>query len=217
VVLASRSRACLAGLYALTPDLADTLPLLQRVRAALAGGAAAIQYRNKAASPALRWVQARALREICTDASVFLIVNDDVELAASVAADGVHLGRDDATVVAARERLGAEAIIGASCYDSLERAQSAIEAGADYIAFGSFYASSVKPHAARPTPDLLSSAKRRWDIPLVAIGGITPDNAARLIAAGADAVAVMTAVFNAADVRAAARAFTSLFQRSSTN
>ena len=217
MALVSRSRVGLAGLYALTPDLADTLPLLQRVRAALAGGAAAIQYRNKTASPALRWVQARALREICADASAVLIVNDDVELAASVAADGVHLGRDDASVAAARQRLGPNAIIGASCYDSLERAQSAFEAGADYIAFGSFYASSVKPDAVRATPELLSSAKRRWDIPLVAIGGITPDNAVPLIAAGADAVAVMTAVFKAADVRASARAFANLFRPRSTN
>jgi thiamine-phosphate pyrophosphorylase len=211
--VASRSRASLAGLYALTPDLADTPLLVQRVRAALVGGAAAIQYRNKTASPALRWEQARALREICSAAGAFLIVNDDIELAAGAGADGVHLGRDDGPLIAARQRLGRDAIIGASCYDSIERAQSAVDAGVDYIAFGSFYASSVKPDAACAAPFLLTAAKRRWDLPVVAIGGITPENAAPLIAAGADAVAVISAVFGAADVAAAARAFAPLFRR----
>jgi thiamine-phosphate pyrophosphorylase len=203
----------LAGLYALTPDLADTSLLVERVRAALAGGAAAVQYRNKTASPTLRLKQAHALREICSDAGVSLIVNDDVELAAGAGADGVHLGGDDGSLVAARERLGRDAIIGASCYDSMGRAQSAIDAGVDYIAFGSFYASSVKPDAVCAAPDLLSAAKRRWDVPVVAIGGITPANAAPLIAAGADAVAVISALFSAADVMAAARAFAALFRR----
>ncbi len=213
MALASRSRPALAGLYALTPDFADTPVLVQRVRAALAGGAAAIQYRNKTASPALRWEQARALREVCSGAGVALIVNDDVDLAVGAGADGVHLGGEDGSLIAARERLGRNAIIGASCYDSMERAQSAIDAGVDYIAFGSFYASSVKPEAVCAAPGLLSAAKSRWDVPVVAIGGITPANAPTLIAAGADAVAAISAVFSAADVAAAARAFAALFRR----
>lgn len=201
----------MSGLYALTPDLADSRLLEESVKSALAGGASAIQYRNKRAPETLRRDQARALRRICTAASAPLIVNDDVELAAEVEADGVHLGRDDADVAVARRRLGAQAMIGVSCYDSLARAQDAVETGADYIAFGSFYGSKVKPEAVRATPGLITEAKRRWAVPVVAIGGITAQNAAPLLAAGADAVAVISAVFDADDVEAAARSFAALF------
>ncbi len=205
------SRPPLAGLYALTPDAADTRRLDGQVRAALAGGATAIQYRNKSAAPALRLGQARALREACTAVGATFIVNDDVDLAGSVGADGVHLGRDDGTVAAARRRLGAQATIGVSCYDSLALAKAAVDAGADYIAFGSFYVSTVKPDAVRASTTLLSAAKQRWKIPVVAIGGITAANAPPLIAAGADALAVISAVFDVPDVQAAARAFAELF------
>jgi thiamine-phosphate pyrophosphorylase len=197
------------GLYALTSGLTETRVLASKVRAALAGGASAIQYRNKEASAALRLEQAMALRDI--SAGVPLIINDDVELAAAVAADGVHLGRDDAGVAAARARLGRRALIGVSCYDSLERAQAAVDAGADYIAFGSFYGSRVKPDAVRAPRSLLSEAKRRWRVAVVAIGGITPDNAPLLLAAGADAIAVISALFDADDVEAAARCFSRMF------
>jgi Thiamine monophosphate synthase len=134
-------------------------------------------------------------------------------LAYAVDADGVHLGRDDASIANARRQLGPAAIIGASCYDSLERAGEAVEAGADYIAFGSFYASTVKPEAPRVKPSLLTAAKARWNVAVVAIGGITPACAAPLITAGADALAVITAVFEASDVEAAARAFAEAFAR----
>lgn len=197
------------GLYALTPGLTDTRVLTAKVRAALAGGASAIQYRNKDGNAALRLEQAVALRDIST--GVPLIVNDDVELAAAVAADGVHLGRDDAGVAAARARLGRRALIGVSCYDSLERAQAAVDDGADYIAFGSFYGSRVKPDAVRAAPSLLSEAKRRWRVAVVAIGGITPGNATPLLAAGADALAVISALFDADDIEAAARSFRRMF------
>jgi thiamine-phosphate pyrophosphorylase len=211
LALPARLRVSLSGLYALTPDCADTGHLADKVRAALAGGAAAIQYRNKTATPALRVEQARALREACSASGAMFIVNDDMELAGTVAADGVHLGRDDATVPAARRRLGSRAIIGVSCYDSLARADAAVGEGADYIAFGSFFASTVKPDAVRATEALLSAAKLRWNVPVVAIGGITAANAPSLIAAGADAVAVISAVFDAPDVEAAARAMAALF------
>ncbi len=128
-------------------------------------------------------------------------------MARELAADGVHLGRADATIAAARQRLGANAIIGASCYDSLAHAESAVAAGADYIAFGSFFPSRVKPDAPRAPLALLAAAKARWRVPVVAIGGITAANAAVLLAAGADAVAVISAVFDAPDVAAAAAAF----------
>jgi len=211
------ARVSISGLYALTPDLGDTDALTARVAAALAGGATAIQYRNKSASPDLRLEQALALRRLCAVRGTILIVNDDVELASAVDADGVHLGRDDASVAAARERLGPLALIGASCYDSLVRAEAAIATGADYVAFGSFFASAVKPDAVRADTSLLSVAKMRWNVGVVAIGGITAANAGSLLAAGADSVAVLSAVFGAADVKAAARDIALLFSRARTS
>jgi thiamine-phosphate pyrophosphorylase len=203
--------ATISGLYALTPDLLDTDELIARVTAAIAGGAAALQYRNKIASPPLRRAQALALRDLCAARGITFIVNDDVNLAYAVDADGVHLGRDDGPLVRARQRLGSTAIIGASCYDSLERAAAAVAAGADYVAFGSFFPSTIKPDAARVEPSLLTAAKVRWNVAAVAIGGITPATAPALIAAGADALAVITAVFDAPDVTAAAKAFRDAF------
>jgi thiamine-phosphate pyrophosphorylase len=204
-------RPAIAGLYALTPDLLDTDVLAERVAAAISGGATAIQYRNKLASPPLQRAQALLLRDLCGAASATFIVNDDVDLAYAVDADGVHLGRDDAPLSRARQRLGRTAIIGASCYDSLERGAAAVAAGADYIAFGSFFPSLVKPEAVPAKPSLLTAAKARWSISVVAIGGITAAAASTLIAAGADALAVITAVFEAPDVAVAARAFREAF------
>jgi len=203
--------ATIAGLYALTPDLLDTDELIARVTAAIAGGAAALQYRNKIASPPLRRAQALALRDLCAARGTIFIVNDDVNLAYAVDADGVHLGRDDVPLVRARQRLGSTAIIGASCYDSLERAAAAVAGGADYVAFGSFFPSTIKPDAVRVEAALLTAAKVRWNVATVAIGGITPATAPALIAAGADALAVITAVFDAPDVTAAAKAFRDAF------
>jgi thiamine-phosphate pyrophosphorylase len=214
VALSAQSRTSLSGLYALTPDCADAARLTDQVRAALAGGASAIQYRNKTGAPALRLEQARALREACGACQAAFIVNDDVELAGAVDANGVHLGRDDATVASARRRLGPQAIIGVSCYDSLARADVAVDSGADYIAFGSFFASSIKPKAVRASITLLKVAKSRWNVPVVAIGGITAANAPLLIAAGTDAVAVISDIFAPADPRAIeqrARAIAALF------
>jgi thiamine-phosphate pyrophosphorylase len=203
--------ATISGLYALTPDLLDTDELIARVTAAIAGGAAALQYRNKIASPPLRRAQALALRDLCAAQGTIFIVNDDVNLAYAVDADGVHLGRDDVPLPRARQRLGSTAIIGASCYDSLERAAAAVAAGADYVAFGSFFPSTIKPDAVRVEAALLTAAKVRWNVATVAIGGITPATAPALIAAGADALAVLTALFDAPDVTAAAKAFRDAF------
>ena len=204
-------RPAIAGLYALTPDLLDTDVLAERVAAAISGGATAIQYRNKLASPPLQRAQALLLRDLCGAANATFIVNDDVDLAYAVDADGVHLGREDAPLARARQRLGRTAIIGASCYDSLERGAAAVAAGADYIAFGSFFPSLVKPEAVPAKPSLLTAAKARWNVSVVAIGGITAAAASSLIAAGADALAVITAVFEAPDVAVAARAFREAF------
>jgi len=202
-----------AGLYALTPDLADTAALSARTDLALSGGASAIQYRNKDASAELRSQQATSLRALCSARGAIFIVNDDVELARAVGADGVHLGRDDASVAAARARLGPAAIVGVSCYDELARAEAAIAAGSDYIAFGSFYPSRVKPNAVRPSLRLITEAKARWpEISIAAIGGINAANATPLIAAGADAVAVISALYDAPDVLLAARALVACFR-----
>jgi thiamine-phosphate pyrophosphorylase len=202
----------IAGLYAITPDIADTDTLLLRTRAALSGGARVLQYRNKSAPPALRSNQAQALQQLCAEFSVPLIINDHLELALAVDAAGLHLGGDDGDIAAARAQLGPHKLLGASCYDRIELAQMAVAAGADHIAFGSFFASSVKPDAVRPPLDLITRAKKQFRLPVVAIGGITPHNAPQLIAAGVDAVAVISAVFTAPDVAAAAREFQNLFE-----
>ena len=149
----------IAGLYAITPDIADTDTLLLRSRAALSGGARVLQYRNKTASPALRSIQARALQQLCAEFHVPLLINDHLELALAVDAAGLHLGGDDGDIAAARAQLGPHKLLGASCYDRIELVQNAVAAGADHIAFGSFFASSVKPDAVRPPVDLISRAK----------------------------------------------------------
>ena len=208
-MLCRRSRAQrLRGLYALTPGLDDTTLLLAKVAAALEGGATAVQYRNKDAAASLRQAQALALARLHAARGALYLVNDDPALAASVGADGVHLGEDDASIMSARELLGPDRIIGVSCYNDFERARAAVEAGADYVAFGSFFPSATKPAARRADLGLLQQA-RSLGVPVVAIGGIDADNARTLIDAGADAVAVISSVFmhdDSADVKAAAEA-----------
>jgi len=195
----------LHGVYAITPDGIDTPRLLACVAAALAGGAAAVQYRNKSADAELRRTQAVALARVHAARGGLYIVNDDAALAAAVGADGVHVGEDDGSIPAAREQLRPDRLIAVSCYDDFTRAEAAVAAGADYVAFGSFFASSVKPGACRADPSLLQRA-RGLGVPVVAIGGITADNAGGLARAGADAVAVITAVFGVLEPEAVERA-----------
>ncbi len=210
------NQSLLAGLYAVTPDLDDTALLLAQTQAALAGGARMLQYRNKTAAENRRREQAAALRELCRRHGAALIINDHVELAREIDADGVHVGADDASVAAARAQLGRRKIVGASCYSDLQRALSAAAQGADYVAFGSFFASPSKPGAMRAPLSILLVAQQLVALPVVAIGGITPDNAGELIHAGADAVAVISALYNAPDIEAAARKFCRLFQVKTT-
>ncbi len=207
----SAGSARIAGLYAVTPDEPDTTRLLAGVEAALAGGAQALQYRNKSASANLRLAQGRALIGLCMKYQRPLIINDDLDLALALDADGLHLGSEDSPLAEAKARLGAEKILGASCYDRLDSALEAQRAGATYVAFGSFFPSSVKPGAVRAPLSLLAAARAQLSVPVVAIGGITLDNAPRLIEAGAHGVAVISALFSARDVRAAARDFSALF------
>jgi thiamine-phosphate pyrophosphorylase len=196
------------GLFAITdgprPDLRAA------VERALEGGAVIVQYRDKSGEGERRRAEAADLLTVCHRFGVPLIVNDDVELAATIGADGVHLGEHDGDIAAARTRLGPTAIIGVSCYDSLDRARQLAGAGADYLAFGAFFPSPTKPQARRAHADLLRDAKA-LGLPLVAIGGITPDNAQPLIEAGADFVAAISGVFASADPSAASRRYAALF------
>jgi thiamine-phosphate pyrophosphorylase len=205
------SQQRISGLYAITPDETDMVELLRKVRLALLGGARVLQYRNKAVAETVRFEQARALRELTNEFDVPLIINDDVMLAQRVAADGVHLGGADGSLSDARAVLGSGKLIGMSCYNRLALAHEAQSRGADYVAFGSFFTSTVKPDAAVATPDLLRQAHREITVPLVAIGGITLHNGAQLLELGADALAVISAVFGAKDIQAAARQFANLY------
>jgi len=201
------------GLYVITPDELNTAELLRKMRLALLGGARVVQYRNKVADMALRLEQAKALCELTREFAVPLIVNDDVVLAQQVDADGVHLGGEDGSMADARAILGGGKLIGVSCYNRLPLAQEAVRQGADYVAFGSFFVSTVKPEAVAATPDLLRQARRELNVPIVAIGGITAQNGAQLLKAGADALAVISAVFAAPDIEGAAKEFFNLFEQ----
>jgi thiamine-phosphate pyrophosphorylase len=201
-----------SGLYAVTPELADTIVLVGKVDAALRGGARVVQYRSKLIEGALRRLQAAEIARLCRTRNALFIVNDSVELAREVDADGVHLGRDDADVSMARAMLGRRKLIGVSCYNEIGRARAAASQGADYVAFGSFFPSATKPLALRAGTELLRIAVSEIALPVIAIGGINEDNAAQLIAAGADAVAVVSALFDAPDIEAQARRFVRLFQ-----
>ena len=201
----------LRGLYVVTPDSEDTRTVLTKVLATLDGGARFVQYRNKTASSALRWEQASALKALCDDFGASLIVNDHASLALEIDAAGVHLGAEDGDIAQARAALGRGKLIGVSCYDRIELAREAQAAGADYVAFGSFFPSSVKPGAVRAPIELLRQARLELRVPIAAIGGITLENAQALVEAGADAVAVISALFTARDVAAAARGFTTLY------
>ncbi len=201
-----------SGLYAVTPELTDSNSLVSKVDGALRGGARVIQYRSKTIPDSLRRSQAGAIARLCRNRNVLFIVNDSMELAREVDADGVHLGREDGDVVVARAVLGSGKLIGVSCYNDISRARAAVSQGADYVAFGSFFPSVTKPLALRADTELLRIAASEIKLPVVAIGGINEDNATGLIAAGADAVAVVSGLFDALDVEAQARRIARLFQ-----
>lgn len=198
------------GLYAVTPDGLDDARLFALAAAALAGGARALQYRDKSGDAGRRLRQAAELQRLCRAHGALFIVNDDVELAERIGADGVHLGRDDGDIAAARVRLGADAVIGASCYDRVELARAALAAGASYVAFGAVFPSRTKPHAAAAPLSLFADAAA-LGANAVAIGGITAGNAGRAVEAGADAIAVIGSLFDADDTAAAARALAGWF------
>lgn len=201
----------LRGLYAITDDTLLAGRLLPAVAAALAGGCRLVQYRSKQPDAARRREEAGALVALCHHHGAQLLVNDDPLLAQAIGADGVHLGQDDMPLAEARALLGPAAIIGITCHDSLALAQVAVQGGASYVAFGRFFPSGTKPVAPPAPLDILTAARKTLAIPVVAIGGITLDNAPIALAAGADMLAVAGDLFAAPDITARARAYTDLF------
>lgn len=205
--------AHLRGLYAITPaiaesesaDLESDEKLRRMCEAALRGGAGVLQYRDKNAAAQTKTRRAQMLKELCAGYGAIFIINDDIALAQNTAADGVHLGAADCRIAAARAECGARMLIGATCGGDIRRALRARAAGADYCAFGAIFASQTKPDARQCDLTTLSDAKQKLNLPIVAVGGITPQNAARVFAAGADAVAVCAGIFAAADIKTAAR------------
>ena len=199
------------GLYAVTPDIADTDLLLAKVEAALQGGINLLQYRNKLANHKLQTQQARAILPLCRQYNVPLIINDSVKLCLTLDAEGVHLGADDGNLAEVRARLGDSKILGASCYNRFDLALQAEKQGASYVAFGACFPSSTKPNAPVAGLDLFVRAKNELNIPDVAIGGITLQNAPQVLQAGANSIAVIQAIFGANDVKSACTEFSMLF------
>lgn len=210
-----RAHSLIRGLYAITDaKLMPEADFVSRAEAALRGGARILQYRDKGTDPEKRQRQAVGLLSVCIKNGATLVINDDVLLARSIGAPAVHLGQGDTSIQDARAILGPEVLIGVSCHNSLELAIKAQLAGADYLAFGAFHQSSTKPEAVIAAPELLHSARRQLSLPLVAIGGVTPENGGFLLRAGADALAVISGIFAAGDIEAAARRFARLFPAS---
>lgn len=197
------------GLYAITQPSPDLLP---QVEAVLQGGAVLLQYRDKLTQSASQRLRlARQLHQQCQHYGIPLIINDDIELAYQIQAEGVHLGKTDAALALARQRLGAQAIIGVSCYNELERALQAQAAGANYVAFGRFFASATKPDAVLASPSLLTLAQLQLTVPIVAIGGITPDNGGQLLSAGADLLAVIGGILGQPAIKPVMARYARLF------
>lgn len=202
----------LQGLYAITDDkLIAPDQFSTTIKKILQGGASIIQYRDKSNNKNLRVTQANELRLLCNQYNALFIINDDITLAKKVGADGVHLGKNDNSVSDARNELGKKAIIGVSCYNRLELAQQAENEGADYVAFGAFFPSTIKPEACVANIELLIQAKQRLSIPVCAIGGITIDNVTSLIDAGADMTAVISGLLTQSDIASSAQEFSNLF------
>ena len=193
-------RARIRGIYAITPDENDTDILLAKTLLVLRGGARVVQYRHKSASRALRHEQASALVALCHQRKSLLIVNDHLDLALEVDADGLHIGDTDGDLSTQRRLLGPNRLLGISCYDRLDRAEYALLAGADYIAFGSMFQSRTKPAATRANLALFARA-RPLGLPMVGIGGINARNIDQLVEAGADAAALISDLYDANDIR----------------
>ncbi len=206
-----RDSSIIKGLYAITPDMADLNILVHKTQLVIEGGAFMVQYRSKILDRAVKIQQCAAILRLCREYGVPCIVNDDVEMCRILEADGVHLGENDDNIAEVRRILGEDAIIGSSCYDQLDRAKQAQKEGATYVAFGAVFPTPTKPDAPRATLALLREAKREIHIPIVAIGGITVNNAHDVIEAGVDAIAVITSLFEAKTIKETAETFLKMF------
>jgi thiamine-phosphate pyrophosphorylase len=206
-----RDSSIIKGLYAITPDMADLNTLVHKTQLAIEGGAFMVQYRSKKQDHAVKMQQCAAILRLCREYGVPCIVNDDVEMCRILEADGVHLGENDDNIAEVRRILGEDAIIGSSCYDQLDRAKQAQKEGATYVAFGAVFPTPTKPNAPRATLELLREAKHEIHIPIVAIGGITVNNAHDVIETGVDAIAVITSLFEAKTIKETAETFLKMF------
>ena len=207
-----RDSFIIKGLYAITPDSADLNTLIQKTKSAIEGGAFMVQYRSKIQDRDVKMQQCAAILRLCREYEIPCIVNDDVDMCRILEADGVHLGEKDDNIAEVRHILGEDAIIGSSCYDQLDRAKSAQKEGASYVAFGAMFPTSTKPNAPRATLALLKEAKREIQIPIVAIGGITVNNAHDVIKTGIDAIAVITSLYEAKSIKETAETLSKMFQ-----
>lgn len=206
-------KALKPGLYVITDgDNPDTGELIEKSRRIVAAGVTALQYRDKHSEYPLRLKRATALQSICKKHGTLFIINDDIQLAKTLGADGVHIGRDDPDYYACRALLGDNAVIGVSCYNDLNAALDAEREGADYIAFGAFFATSSKQQTTPAPIALLTGAREKITIPIVAIGGITPENGGKLLSAGADILAVISGVYGASDPELAVKQYNQLFR-----
>ena len=206
-----RDSFIIKGLYAITPDMADLNTLIHKTQLAIEGGAFMVQYRSKIQDRDVKMQQCAAILRLCRQYDVPCIVNDDVEMCLNLEADGVHLGVNDDNIAEVRHILGEDAIIGSSCYNQLERAKQAQKEGASYVAFGAMFPTPTKPIAPRATLALLKEAKREIHIPIVAIGGITVNNAHDVIETGINAIAVITSLFEAQTIKETAETFSKMF------
>ena len=208
-----RDSFIIKGLYAITPDSADLNTLIQKTKSAIEGGAFMVQYRSKIQDRDVKMQQCAAILRLCREYEIPCIVNDDVEMCRVLEADGVHLGEKDDNIAEVRHILGEDAIIGSSCYDQLDRAKSAQKEGASYVAFGAMFPTSTKPNAPRATLALLKEAKREIQIPIVAIGGITVNNAHDVIKTGIDAIAVINSLYEAKSIKETAETLSKMFHQ----
>ena len=206
-----RDSFIIRGLYAITPDMADLNTLIQKTQSAIEGGVFMVQYRSKIHDHDVKMQQCAAILRLCREYEIPCIVNDDVDMCRSLEADGVHLGEKDDNIAEVRRILGEDAIIGSSCYDQLERAKQAQKEGASYVAFGAMYPTSTKPNAPRATIGLLREANSQIQIPIVAIGGITVNNAHDVIETGVDAIAVINSLYESHSIKETAETLSQMF------
>lgn len=188
------------GLYVITEhEQLGFTEVLSRTELILQSGIVALQYRNKFADTRQKLFEARQLQSLCKRYATLFVINDDVELAIELQSDGIHIGREDPGCMTTRSRVGKNMLVGVSCYNDLNLAEAACSCGADYIAFGAMFPTSSKANTSKASPDIIKTAKQRYNLPVVAIGGITPENCRPVLKAGADMLAVISSVYLATD------------------